>query len=59
MREKCPLNYRIVWGANCLSPYVIVLPKLAKQRVRLALEVFVTRKHFCEIASKKIEKEYI
>lgn len=59
LKEKCPLSYKFVKGASCLSPYVMLNSKIAKIRVQLALEVFVERNHFGEVTAEKIENEYI
>ena len=59
LKEKCPLAYKFVRGASCLSPYVMKMPKIAKQRVQVALEVFVKNKHFGKLVEEKIEREYV
>ena len=59
MKEKCTLGKKFVRGANCLSPYVMLVPETAKTRVRLTSEELVDLNRLGSIASEKIEKEYI
>ena len=59
LKEKCPLGMKFVRGASCLSPLVMLVPDLAKTRVRLVLEELSDLNHFGSIATEKIEKEYI
>ena len=57
--EKCPLKYRLVKGASCLSPEVMLSDSLRESRVSTALEVFVDKKRMLPSSADIVKREYL
>lgn len=59
LTAKCPLKYRLVKGASCLSPDVMESDVLRKSRINCALEVFVLKKQLVPSVADRIKKDYL
>lgn len=57
--EKCPLREKIVKGATCLSPTVMLSEGLRKSRVDVALEEFTAKRHVTATEADYIKRDYI
>lgn len=58
--EKCPLKYRLVKGATCLSPQVMLgSSELRQSRITVALEVFVEAKRISAAGADTVKREYM
>lgn len=59
LMKKCPLSYKLVRGASCLSPEVMMNSTLRNQRVTAALEVLVEHKQLACEAADLAKREYL
>lgn len=57
--EKCPLKYRLVVGASCLDPRVMLNETLSKSRVTTALEVFIEKHQMDPSVADIVKREYL
>ena len=58
LTAKCPLQYRLVAGASCLDPHVMLNETQSMSRVNTALEVFVEKKHMKPSVADIVKREY-
>ena len=58
LTAKCPLKYRLVTGASCLDPQVMLNEMQSLSRVTTALEVFVEKKHMEPSVADIVKREY-
>jgi hypothetical protein len=56
---KCPLKYKIVRGATCISPDVLCSVTLRETRVATALEVFTEKKRMPPSTADQVKREYL
>jgi len=59
LTAKCPLKYRVIKGATCLDPEVMVNDDLRQMRITCALEVFIEKKWLSASAADVIKREYV
>lgn len=59
LTTKCPLSYRLVSGASCLDPQVMMSETLRTARVTMALEVFVEKKHMEASDADIVKRHYL
>ena len=56
---KCPLKMKVVRGATCLAPEVMLNEDLRSSRVNSALEEFVDKKHMTPEVADLVKNNYI
>ena len=55
---KCPLQYRLIKGATCLDPEVMLNDDLRKSRIDTALQIFIEKKRLVA-SNADIRREYV
>ena len=55
---KCPLKYKLVKGATCIDPEVMINDTLRQSRINAALEVFIEKKWTSGCDADVIKREY-
>lgn len=56
---KCPLKFKIVKGASCLSPTVISSAVLRTSRVNIALEAFIEKNQIVASDADCVKRDYL
>nr|CAD7394846.1 unnamed protein product [Timema cristinae] len=57
--HKCPLSYKMVKGASCLSPTVMLYPSVRTYRITSALEVLLDEKHLSSVQADVVKRDYL
>ncbi len=57
--EKCPLKYKLVQGASCLSPEIMLSPTLQRGRIDKALDDFVSSNWMSASNADCVKREYL
>nr|CAD7601059.1 unnamed protein product [Timema genevievae] len=57
--HKCPLYYKIVKGASCLSPAVMLNPPVRTYRITSALEVLLDKKQLSSVQADVVKRDYL
>jgi len=59
LMAKCPLKYRLIKGATCLDPEVMLNETLRKSRIDTALEIFIEKKRLVASDADAIRRDYV
>lgn len=59
LTAKCPLSYRLVVGATCLDPQVMLNATTSVSRINTALEVFTEKNRMEPSVADIVKREYI
>nr|CAD7441523.1 unnamed protein product [Timema bartmani] len=57
--HKCPLSYKIVKGASCLSPAVMLNPSVRTYRITSALEILLEKKQLSSVQADVVKRDYL
>nr|CAD7459362.1 unnamed protein product [Timema tahoe] len=57
--HKCPLSYKIVKGASCLSPAVMINPSVRTYRITSTLEVLLDKKQLSSVQADVVKRDYL
>nr|CAD7204122.1 unnamed protein product [Timema douglasi] len=57
--HKCPPSYKIVKGASCLSPTVMLNPSVRTNSITCALEVLQDNKQLSSVQADVVKRDYL
>nr|CAD7603023.1 unnamed protein product [Timema genevievae] len=57
--HKCPLSYKVVKGASCLSPADMLNPSVRTYRITSALEVLLDKKQLSSVQADVVKMDYL
>nr|CAD7603277.1 unnamed protein product [Timema genevievae] len=57
--HKCPLSYKIIKGASCLSSALMLNPSVRTYRITSALEVLLDKKHLSSGQADVVKRDYL